>query len=223
MSKQELWMPTIDDNYGANDMHTPTLIPVFDQAFKSNAAATISTLAVGGLQCAPPIASPIPADFPPSSISPPMPPSPISFLTPPPLSIQLSDVGWDLEDMDFQEWKSLTASRRIAVIRRWIVHATHKYGPLEHWAWDFSDQWHSIRSGDMPTLRHWLDGAKKRIKLGRSALSYLDQAMEGDMPASVEEWRDLYAQSHQLAFQLWTAVLCTQSMLDYTVSERTFT
>jgi hypothetical protein len=50
--------------------------------------------------------------------------------------------------------------------------------------------------------------------MGRRALSYLEQAMEGELLGSVDEWRDLYAQSQQLACQLWTAVLSIQYKLN---------
>jgi len=70
-------------------------------------------------------------------------------------------------------------------------------------------------------VRGWLERARRRIKLGRRALNYLEQAMEGELSASIEEWHDLYAQSHQLACQLWTAVLGVQYRLDRAVSGAT--
>jgi len=121
----------------------------------------------------------------------------------------------DLDEPDFREWESLSASRRIAVVRRWIVHAVYRHGPVEHWARDFSEQWRGLRDGDGRAVHGWLDGLKRRMKMGRSALSYLEQAMEGELPASVEDWRDLYAQSHQLACQLWTAILGLQYSIDF--------
>jgi hypothetical protein len=38
--------------------------------------------------------------------------------------------------------------------------------------------------------------------------------MEGEL-AGVEEWRDLYVQSHQLACQLWGAMFSIQYRLDF--------
>ena len=112
---------------------------------------------------------------------------------------------------------SWSAPWHIAAIRHWIIHAAHKYGPVEHWVDDFSEQWSGLRLADAPAVDGWLHGVRQRIKMGRSALSYLEQAMEGEL-AGVEEWRDLYVQSHQLACQLWGVVFSIQYRLDFVVS-----
>jgi hypothetical protein len=41
--------------------------------------------------------------------------------------------------------------------------------------------------------------------------------MEGDLPSSDEELRDLYCQSHQLSSQLWVTVFAIQCKLDSVV------
>jgi hypothetical protein len=135
------------------------------------------------------------------------------------LSTSLTELP-DLDRPDFRDWKSWSAPRCIAAVRRWIVHAVHMHGPMEHWGRDFSEQRRWLRDGDGRAVRGWLDGVKQRMKMRRSALSYLERAMEGELPASVEEWRDLYAQSHQLACQLWTAILGIQYSLDFVLSEQ---
>ena len=113
----------------------------------------------------------------------------------------------------FSDWKSLTAPRQIAAVRRWIIHATREYGPVEHWGEDLSQQWNAMRYGDPTAVYEWLQGVQRRIKMGQRVLSYLECAMEGELPSGIEEWRDLYFQSHQLASQLWGAVLGIQHRL----------
>jgi hypothetical protein len=132
--------------------------------------------------------------------------------------LEFPGIEGHLEAVEFREWRLWTAPRRIAAIRRWIIHAASKYGPVEHWGDSFGLEWHALKDGDVLAVRGWLEGAKRRIKLGRSALNYLERAMEGELSASSEEWRDLYAQSHQLVCQLWTAVLGVQYRLDCAVS-----
>ena len=60
---------------------------------------------------------------------------------------------------------------------------------MECWADDFSEQWSGLRLADTSAVDGWLDGVRQRIKMGWNALSYLEQALEGELSAGVEEWR----------------------------------
>jgi hypothetical protein len=128
--------------------------------------------------------------------------------------VDLPDIEGDLDPVNFREWKQWSPPRRIAAIRRWVIHAIHRYGPVECWGEDLGREWNDVRKGDMLAVHYWLDGAKARVKMVRKALSYLECAMEGELSTGVQEWPDLYAQSHQLSGQLWGAILSTQSRLD---------
>lgn len=132
----------------------------------------------------------------------------------------LPDIPGDLEAVDFAEWGSWSAHRRVAAVRRWIIYASHKYGPVERWAEDFSQNWGIMRHMEVATLDRWLDSIKQMIRMGRCALSYLERAMEGELPAGADAWRDLYAQCYQLGCQLWGAVLGVQHRLDNVILAR---
>jgi hypothetical protein len=205
---------TNDDHYDTLDDHTPSLIPVFDPAFVSTpVVATDQVNSPDTIIHSPPATFETGQQDPP--ITPPSLPPAHDNMTLDEDSTSSSNELPDLDVPDFRDWKSWSAPCRIAAVRRWIVHAVHKHGPVEHWARDFSEQWRGLKDGDEPAVHGWLDGLKQRMKMGRSALSYLEQAMEGELPASVEDWRDLYAQSHQLACQLWTAILGLQYSIDF--------
>jgi hypothetical protein len=166
LAKQQLWAPNGDDNYDTPDVHTPALVPVFDPAFALNAAPIDNTpinIVADTMEQATPL-TPHHNHAGNDRVSP---------------CIQLPDIGMDLEAADFREWKSWSAPRRIAAIRRWIIHAAHKYGPVEHWADDFSEQWSGLRLADAPAVDGWLHGVRQRIKMGLSALSYLCRAGHG--------------------------------------------
>jgi len=105
---------------------------------------------------------------------------------------ELPDLPGDLAAVDFADWGSWNASRRLAAVRRWISYASHKYGPIDRWAEDFSQKWSVIRHGEASMLNRWLDSVKQMIRMGRCTLGYLERAMEGELPTSVDEWRDLY-------------------------------
>jgi hypothetical protein len=212
LAKQQLWVPTNEDGYIDHDTLTPSLVPVFDPAFVK---ATI-------------VSPPSPAlphhasQIPPPALIPLAPTTPLrndnetnSFEDRGTLSLEFPEIDDDLESVDFRDWTSWNAPRRIAAVRRWIIHAAHKYGPMERWGEDLSEEWSSMKYGDAPTVRRWLARATRRVKMGRSVLNYLERAMEGELSPGVEEWRDLYAQSHQLACQLWGGVLGIQYRLDF--------
>ncbi|KIM71602.1 hypothetical protein PILCRDRAFT_16915 [Piloderma croceum F 1598] len=233
LAKQQLWMPTIDDGYDIPDNdYTPSLVPVFDPAFVS--IATVNHAVVSSN--APPPFDPafvsvatvnhavVPSNAPPPSdaaidmaqqatLTTPftthddMAPHKRFTFSP----VLLPETVRHGEFLDFVDWESWPAPRRIAAVRHWIMHAVHKYGPVECWAEDFGEQWREMGGGDASAVQ---DGMKQRIRMGQSALSYLETAMEGNSSTSAEEWRDLYAQSHQLACQLWTAVVGVQYKLD---------
>lgn len=120
--------------------------------------------------------------------------------------------------MNFVGWESWTAPRRIDAIRCWVVSSIHQYGPLENWGEAFSRDWGTMKSADELVVERWLDMMKGRIRMGRRALTYLEHAMDGELSTSIEEWRDLYTQSQQLARQLWGAVLGVQHRMDCSVS-----
>jgi hypothetical protein len=209
-----MWAPTSDDEYDAHyDDKIPSLIPVFDPLFTEAAAVSPVTVDTPIRHETPHITNPDVAPL----------HSTHDDMTHihgvgQSLSLNLPDIEPDLDPVDFREWKQWNAPCRIAAIRRWIIHAAHKYGPMERWGEDFGREWNEMRQGDELAVDHWVDGVKARIKMGRNALGYLECAMEGELSTGVEEWRDLYAQSHQLACQLWTAVLGIQYRLDCTMS-----
>jgi hypothetical protein len=210
----QMWFPTSDDEYISvdTDMPTPSLVPVFDHTFTPITAVSSPSLITATLQ----------HNTRPINL---MPPSASHGYTMPcenrAQPLEFFDVDGHFDSVEFREWRLWTAPRRIAAMRRWIIHAASKYGPVEHWGEAFSLEWCEMKDGDASEVRGLLERAKRRIKLGRIALNYLEQAMEGELSANVEEWRDLYAQSHQLACQLWTAVLGVQYRLDCAVSGAT--
>lgn len=138
----------------------------------------------------------------------------------PSFSDELPDIPGDLAAVDFTDWGSWDARHRVAAVRRWIIYASHKFGPVDRWAKDFSQEWGLMKRGETADLDRWLLSVKQRIRMGRCVLSYLEQAMEGELPAATDEWRDLYAQSHQLAYQLWGAVLSVQYTMDTIITPR---
>ena len=216
LAQQQLWLPTSDDNY---DAHTPSLVPVFDPAFVETSIATVSPLEHAVLHHT--SETPPPAMAPPgiASLSPPHNNNEASFLEDRgTLSLELPEIDEDVDYIDFRDWITWSAPRRIAAVRRWIIHAAHKYGPVECWGEDLRREWSAMKHRDDPTLHRWLDLAMRRIKMGWSALNYLESAMEGELSLGIDEWRDLYAQSHQLACQLWGGVLGLQYRLDDMVS-----
>ena len=180
LAKQLLWTPTADDEYDGHDINTPSLIPVFDSAFVSTATITTNYASASTNAVIPTVSAwqaPLPKPLPISPTHDDMTPHEDRTL----FSIQSSDVDGCLEAADFQEWKSWSAPRRIAAIRRWVIHAAHKYGPVGCWAGDFGEQWRAMNCSDTPAVDGWLDGVKRRIKMGWSALSYLERAMEGEL------------------------------------------
>lgn len=208
-----------DDKYEhdvSSESRVPSLLPVFDPAFTATTASPITFVDPGLEHIA--AASFTQTQTRLSSFD-----NSTNFHNDPePSSIELPDIGGDLEAIDFREWHSWVASRRVAAIRRWIIYAAHKYGPVDRWGEDFSQEWGTMRHKDALTVCHWLDSVKQRVKIGRTALNYLERAMEGELSASVEEWRDLYVQSHELAAQLWGGVLGVQTRLDRAISELGF-
>lgn len=130
------------------------------------------------------------------------------------------DIPGDLKAIDFTAWGSWSAPRRVAAVRRWIIYASHKYGPVDRWAEDFSQKWGIMRHKEAGALDRWLDSIRQMIRMGRCVLNYLERAMEGELPESVDAWRDLHAQSYQLAGQLWRAILGVQHRLDSAVLVR---
>lgn len=230
-----------DDEYENDagfEYQTPSLLPVFDSAFTAAAnvptidtsltpAASVSPVDTAFTVTASPIAIIDPTlehvaarttSYPLTHIDP-LDSNTVLHNDPVPFLIKLPDIRRDLEAVDFGGWQSWVASRRIAAVRRWIIYAVYEYGPVDRWGEDFSQEWRTMRHKDGPTVYRWLDSAKQRVKVGRIALSYLERAMEGDLSASVEEWRDLYVQSHDLAGQLWGGVVGVQSRLDHIMLE----
>ena len=200
MAKQDMWLPTSDDDYIVDDVRPPSLVPIFDPAFAETAIAIpspVNPANTGLLHHA--------SQTPPPTLAPPT-------LTAVDFNFsddhethffELPEIDEDLEPVDFREWTSWSAPRRVAAVRHWIMHAAHKYGPVERWGEHFSQEWSAVRHRDEPTVHRWLARATWRVKMGWSALNYLEHAVEGELSPSVEEWRDLYTQSHQLVCQLW--------------------
>jgi hypothetical protein len=219
LAKQQLWAPSQDDGYYDFDDNIPSLVPVFDPAFTATPPAVIT-----------PAITPIDMAREHSSSDIMTPVAPMHFnslrdnvddiytaISPSPEAPKIHE---NIDTLGIHDWKSLTAPRRIAAVRRWIIHATHEYGPVECWGEDLSQKWSATKHRDPPAVYEWLQEAKRRIKMGQSALSYLECAMEGELSPCIEEWRDLYFQSHQLASSLWGAVLGIQHRLDTALSEK---
>lgn len=216
MAKQQLRNALSDDGYDdddAFDVQTPSLVPVFDPAFTASTAAVVPSIVVPfNSSVQHPHSNPIILALPAPSSS--LQNNQNEIFKATSSSLQSSDLVGDMNALHFPDWKSLTASRRIAAVRRWIIHATHEYGPVERWGDDLSQEWDTVRHRDPGAVHEWLQAVKWRVKMGRSALSHLECAMEGELSSCLEEWRDLYIQSHQLASQLWAAVLGLQHRLD---------
>jgi hypothetical protein len=136
--------------------------------------------------------------------------SPVESIDQPPISNDTGCSCGDLDTVEFDEWESWAAPRRIEAIRLWVIDAVSKYGPVECWGEELPE----ATGGDALAISHWLDCMNRRVSVGRSALRYLEQAMEGDLSDSVEEWRELYTVSHRLASQLWGGVLGLQYRLN---------
>ena len=79
--------------------------------------------------------------------------------------VDLPDIEGDLDPVNFREWKQWSPPRRIAAIRRWVIHAIHRYGPVECWGEDLGWEWNDVRKGDMLAVHYWLDSVKARIKM----------------------------------------------------------
>jgi hypothetical protein len=204
--------PLSEDGYdNACDVQTPSLVPVFDPTFAASPTAAVPSI-VAPFNSFVQYALPTPSSSFHNKEN--------KIYTATSFSLPFSDFDGDMNALGFWDWKSLTASRRIAEVRRWIIHATRRYGPVEHWGEDLSQEWDTVRHRDPPIVYEWLQAVKSRVKVGHSALSYLESAMEGEMSSNIEEWRDLYIQSHQLASQLWRAVLGIQHRLDGVLSSK---
>jgi hypothetical protein len=114
------------------------------------------------------------------------------------------------DTVEFDEWESWAPPRRIEAIRLWVIDAVNMYGPVEGWGEELPE----AKGGDALAVSNWLDSMNRRVSMGRSALRYLERAMEGELSDSVEEWRELYTLSHRLASQLWGGVLGLQYRLN---------
>lgn len=134
----------------------------------------------------------------------------------PPLA--LPGIHDDLEVVDFHEWKSWAAHRCVAVIWRWVTYMAHKYGPTDHWAQRFDKEWASMRGGEEDAKHAWLQGIRQMVRMGWCALGYLEHAIEGELPATADDWRDLYVQAQQLSKQLCMAVGGIECRLDWVLS-----
>jgi len=133
-----------------------------------------------------------------------------------PASSETIDAKMHSGVVEFVGWESWTALHHIEAIHGWINNAIHQYGPIRCWGETFSRECSEMRGEDIADRS--LDMMKEHVRMVQSVLSYLGRAMEGEVSPSVGEWPALYAQSHQLASQLWGAVLGVQHMLDRTVS-----
>lgn len=125
----------------------------------------------------------------------------------------------DLEGVDFREWQSWAAYRRVAAIRRWVTHVAHRYGPTDRWAQRFDEDWARMKGGEEDALQTWLHAVKQRVRMGWCALGYLERAMEGELPSSADDWRDLCVQALQLSKQLCMAVGSIEGRLDRVLGE----
>lgn len=134
-------------------------------------------------------------------------------------SLGLPTIQDDLEGVDFREWKSWAANRRVAAIRRWVAHVAHQYGPTDRWAQRFDEDWARMKGGDEEAIQTWLHAVKQRVRMCWCALGYLERAMEGELPSSADDWRDLYAQALQLSKQLCAAVGGVEGRLDQALGE----
>lgn len=115
-----------------------------------------------------------------------------------------------LPGVDFSNWRSWPAHRRVSAIRRWVTYA----GPVDRWAQRFDEEWEAVGRNSGISKQSLFCSARQRVKLGWCALDYLERAMEGELPSSTDDLRDLYVQAQQLSKQLCMAVGGLDSRLE---------
>ena len=80
--------------------------------------------------------------------------------------------------------------------------------------------WNTVKSRGVEEVRELFDRMMERIYLGHRVQGYLGRVMEGEMPADIEEGRDLWVQAHQLMSMFNTGFLSLQHRLDLTVAQQ---
>lgn len=120
---------------------------------------------------------------------------------------------------DFTQWDTWSAAERMARLRRWLLYAEHRYGPLVRWSKDFAEQWPNVRIQNDRRILVWFEKFKARLAIGGIALDYLGRVMEGSLSGSVVEWRDLYIQAYQFTGALYRAIVAVQGRLDQAIIE----
>lgn len=129
--------------------------------------------------------------------------------------LDVSHLCIDFDTELFHNWQRWTARLRIAAIRRWIMRALQNFRPIDSWADAFEDSWQVAKVGDESVVRCWLSDARGRINMACRTLGYIECILEDDPHVDVDDWSDLYVQSHQLAGQLWGAVIGIQRFLEF--------
>lgn len=116
---------------------------------------------------------------------------------------------------DFGQWSTWSCRQRLTNLHLWRRYAEHRYGALHRWEGAFWDDWSRINT-------NWSNSqglecfrlAGKRLVGGRLAISYAFRIMEGDLPDSISDVRDIYLQSVQFLGDLFAAVSGLQARLD---------
>jgi hypothetical protein len=81
-------------------------------------------------------------------------------------------------------------------------------------------EWNAVKSRGVEEVREWFDQMMKRINLGHQVQGCLGRVMEGEMPADVEEWQDLWVQAHQLTGTFNVGFPSLQHRLDLAVTQQ---
>lgn len=118
-------------------------------------------------------------------------------------------VGTTLND-----WVSLSASRRIAALRRWMLDMEWNWGAIADWPARCTREWGTMKERDSGSVTEWLNESMRKAAAGRQILAYLRLVMEGQLPTDVEIFRDLYLQSHQLTGNFFSAIIGLELALD---------
>ncbi|KIM71681.1 hypothetical protein PILCRDRAFT_820868 [Piloderma croceum F 1598] len=115
---------------------------------------------------------------------------------------------------NIDDWLSLSASRRIAALRRWMLDMEWNWGAIADWPARCTREWDIMKERDTGSVTEWLDESTRKATAGRQIIAYLALVMEGQLPTDVEIFRDLYLQSHQLTGDFYSAVIGLELTLD---------
>jgi len=125
-----------------------------------------------------------------------------------------------LSDGDHYNFDKETARQRLAHIRRILSTMESQWGTVDRWGSGFMIDWNAIKSRGVEDIQEWFDLMMKRIHLGHQVQGCLGRVMEGEMPADVEEWRDLWVQAHQLTSTFNVGFLSLQYRLDLAAAQQ---